>query len=125
MSNDIFQKSIDYLHERLSALPDRRIGDNSFISMKDIGLSAFSVFFTQSSSFLEHQKLLNKRTGRNNAKSLFVGALSGPITAPSKLVCDTVQSASTAPVPVLVAIAITKSPTSQTTPLIVPAVITL
>jgi len=52
-------------------LPDKRIGDNSFISMKDIGLSAFSVFFTQSPSFLEHQKLLNKLAGKSNAKSLF------------------------------------------------------
>jgi hypothetical protein len=71
LNKDIFQEGVDYLHERLSKLPDKRVGDNSFIKIKDIGLSAFSVFFTQSSSFLEHQKLLNKRTGKNNAKSLF------------------------------------------------------
>ena len=71
MKKDTFKEGIDYLHKRLSNLPDRRIGDNSFISMKDIGLSAFSVFFTQSSSFLEHQKLLNKRMGKSNAKTLF------------------------------------------------------
>lgn len=57
--------------ERFSSLPDKRVGNNSFITMKDIALSAFSVFFTQSSSFLEHQRLMQSRDGRNNAKSLF------------------------------------------------------
>jgi hypothetical protein len=71
LSEDIFQEGIDYLNERLSKLPDKRAGNNSFIKISDIGLSAFSVFFTQSASFLEHQQLLNKRIGKNNAKSLF------------------------------------------------------
>jgi hypothetical protein len=71
LSKDTFKEGIEYLQKRLSDLPDKRVGSNVFISMRDIGLSAFSVFFSQSSSFLEHQKLLNKRMGKNNAKSLF------------------------------------------------------
>ncbi len=71
MNGKIFQEGIDYLYERLSMLPDKRIGRNQFIKMGDIGLSAFSIFFTQSSSFLENQKLLKKRTGSSNARSLF------------------------------------------------------
>lgn len=67
----IFQAMINYLEGRFSQLPDQRVGDNKFIAMKDIGLSAFSVFFTQSSSFLEHQRLMSKRQGKCNADSLF------------------------------------------------------
>jgi len=34
-------------------------------------MSAFSMFYMQSSSFLEFQRKMEKETGRNNAKSLF------------------------------------------------------
>lgn len=37
----------------------------------DGALSAFSVFFMQSGSFLAHQRLLEKKKGRSNARSLF------------------------------------------------------
>jgi hypothetical protein len=52
-------------------LPDRRTGENTQFSMEDIGSSAFSVFFTQSSSFLAHQKTMEQTKGRSNAQSLF------------------------------------------------------
>ncbi len=39
--------------------------------MGDIGLSAFSVFFMQSPSFLAHQRLLAENCGRSNAQTLF------------------------------------------------------
>jgi hypothetical protein len=44
MEGNTFQECIDYLHERLSQLPDKREGANSYIKIKDFGLSAFSVF---------------------------------------------------------------------------------
>jgi len=59
------------LRRTLAALPDRRTGDNTRYSMADIGLSAFSVFFTQSPSFLSAQKTLLQAKGRSNAQSLF------------------------------------------------------
>jgi hypothetical protein len=55
----------------LGGLPDRRTGDNTQFSMEDIGLGAFSVFFTQSPSFLAHQKTMEQTKGRSNAQSLF------------------------------------------------------
>jgi len=39
--------------------------------MKDVGLSALSVFFTQSSSFLEYQQTMKSKNGYSNASSLF------------------------------------------------------
>ena len=55
----------------LGGLPDRRTGQNTRLSMEDIGLGAFSVFFTQSPSFLAHQKTVEQTKGRSNAQSLF------------------------------------------------------
>lgn len=59
------------LRERCGALPDRRSGSNSRYAMADIGLSAFSVFFMQSPSFLAHQRTLAENCGRSNAETLF------------------------------------------------------
>lgn len=59
------------LRQTLAALPDSRTGDNTKYSMEDIGLSAFSVFFTQSPSFLAAQKTLQQAKGQSNAQSLF------------------------------------------------------
>ena len=35
------------------------------------GRTAFSVFFTQSPSFLQHQRLMKPKKGKDNAQSLF------------------------------------------------------
>ena len=59
------------LRERCGALPDRRSGRNGRYVMADIGLSAFSVFFMQSPSFLAHQRMLVENCGRSNAETLF------------------------------------------------------
>ncbi len=52
-------------------LPDRRSGTNTQYAMADFGLAAFSVFFMQSPSFLEHQRHLAKERGRSNCETLF------------------------------------------------------
>jgi hypothetical protein len=54
-------------------LPDRRKGprDDDAYSMADIGLSAFSVFFMGSPSFLGHQRALKEGQGRSNCQTLF------------------------------------------------------
>jgi hypothetical protein len=59
------------LRRTLGRLTDRRTGDNARYPMADIGLSAFSVFFTQSPSFLSAQKTMEQAKGRSNAQSLF------------------------------------------------------
>jgi hypothetical protein len=66
-----FSSQVNKLRKTLAALPDRRTGDNTKFSMEDIGLSAFSVFFTQSPSFLAAQKTMHEAKGRSNAQSLF------------------------------------------------------
>lgn len=53
------------------SLPDRRTGTNTQYTMADFGLAAFSVFFMQSPSFLEHQRHLAKERGRSNCETLF------------------------------------------------------
>jgi hypothetical protein len=50
---------------------DPRRGKNTRYTLVDAGLSAFSVFFMQSPSFLEYQRSLDQRLGRNNAQTLF------------------------------------------------------
>jgi len=59
------------LRQVFAELPDRRKGKNLSYAMEDFGLSAFSVFFTQSPSFLAHQKAMQQARGKNNAQSFF------------------------------------------------------
>jgi hypothetical protein len=59
------------LRRTLGGFSDCRSGENTRYSMEDIGLSAFSVFFTQSPSFLSTQKALQQTKGQSNAQSLF------------------------------------------------------
>ncbi len=56
-----------------AGLPDRRKGPLSAdaYSMADIGLSAFSLFFMGSPSFLAHQRHLAEGQGRSNCQTLF------------------------------------------------------
>ena len=60
------------VREVFATLPDvRKGGNNQKYSLQDAALSAFSVFFTQSPSFLDYQTRMQKQRGRNNAESLF------------------------------------------------------
>ncbi|SRR6266498_2515367 len=65
------QELIQHIRYASMSFPDRRTGDNTRYSIEDIALSAFSVFFTQSPSFLSYQRSMQQQTGRNNAQSLF------------------------------------------------------
>jgi hypothetical protein len=55
----------------LAGFPDKRRGMNTRYDMADIGMSAFSVFFMQSPSFLAHQRQLYEGPGTSNCASLF------------------------------------------------------
>ena len=55
----------------VATFTDRRIGENTKYSMEDFASSAFSVFFTQSPSFLACQRSMEKAKGKSNAQSLF------------------------------------------------------
>lgn len=62
---------IKFLHQELHNLPDNRKGSNTKYKIKDAVIAAFSVFFTQCSSFLSHQSLMKQKKGKDNAQSLF------------------------------------------------------
>jgi hypothetical protein len=58
--------------QRWGNLPDTRMpNNNTKYAIVDGVLAAYAVFFMQSSSFLAHQRLLQSKKGRNNARSLF------------------------------------------------------
>jgi hypothetical protein len=71
MNARTFDKLIERLRVVTAQFPDRRTGKNTQYSLADIALSAFSVFFTQSPSFLSFQRLMEQNQGRHNARSLF------------------------------------------------------
>jgi len=66
-----FSTLLRFLEDAITEFPDKRRGNNSRYSMRDVALSAFSVFFTQSPSFLSHQQLMQKQKGGNNAETIF------------------------------------------------------
>ncbi len=67
---DTFNRLVEYLRSVVERFPDERTGDTLY-SMADAALGAFSVFFTQSPSFLDFQRTLQVAKGCNNASSLF------------------------------------------------------
>jgi hypothetical protein len=59
------------LQQSFETFSDVRTGANTRYEMVDAGMGAFSVFFTQSPSFLAHQEDMKRRKGHCNAESLF------------------------------------------------------
>ena|GEM_PF-5398002 len=59
---------IGQIKQTFATLPDARSGNGVYqkYEMSDVALSAFSVFFMQSPSFLGYQKTLEKEHGKNN-----------------------------------------------------------
>lgn len=66
-----FEQAINYFHSVIEKFPDIRTGSNTLYEIRDAALGAFSLFFTQSPSFLEHQKAMQQNKGKSNAQSLF------------------------------------------------------
>jgi hypothetical protein len=66
-----FDTIVEFFRQLLESLPDKRTGKNSRYGMEDAALSAFSVFFTQSPSFLSYQRTMEQTKGLSNAQSLF------------------------------------------------------
>jgi len=63
---------MQFLRSSLHDLPDeRKPGNNTKYQVEDAVIAAFSVFFTQSPSFLDHQRLMKSSKGKDNAESLF------------------------------------------------------
>ena len=69
---NIFSDFINFFRSKAKKFPDKREGrGNATYKMEDIVLSAFSIFYMQSPSFLQYQKNMESKEGKSNAKSLF------------------------------------------------------
>ena len=68
---DTCSRLVEYLRTVVERFPDTRTGSDTVYAMSDAGLGAFSVFFTQSPSFLDFQRNLQVAKGCNNATNLF------------------------------------------------------
>ena len=64
-------RMIKSLEQEFEQFPEHRTGQNTQYELGDAGMGAFSVFFTQSPSFLAHQRDLKLRKGRSNVENLF------------------------------------------------------
>ena len=62
---------VEELRQVSSQLTDVRTGENGRYEVRDAAMSAFAVFFTQTPSFLAHQRDMALRKGQSNAESLF------------------------------------------------------
>jgi len=66
-----FDNMVKHFRRTITLFPDKRTGNNKHYSIEDAALGAFSVFFTQSPSFLSFQNSMRKNRGKSNAQSLF------------------------------------------------------
>jgi hypothetical protein len=66
-----FDTMVASLRSAMGQFPDIRTGKNTQYEVMDAASGAFSVFFTQCPSFLQHQKLMQEKYGLSNAKTLF------------------------------------------------------
>ena len=68
---DVLEELLFGLKQVCAGFPDKRKGGEVVYSMADIGLSAFSLFFTQSESFLAYQRGLEAKHMASNCQTLF------------------------------------------------------
>jgi len=63
---------LGFLQSAIASMKDPRQASNATCySLKDAVLTAFSVFFMQCELFLEHQRQMHSRYGKDNAQTLF------------------------------------------------------
>jgi hypothetical protein len=60
MASFDFQPTGGLFRSTVEQFPDERTGDSGVYSMADAAIGAFSVFFTQSPSFLDFQRTLGR-----------------------------------------------------------------
>lgn len=71
MDEFTFDSMVKFFRRTIRVFPDIRTGSNNIYSIEDAALGAFSIFFTQSPSFLSFQNAMRKNKGKSNAQSLF------------------------------------------------------
>ena len=91
-----FSDVVNQLRTTFETFSDPRTGKNTSYTMTDAGLSAFSVFFMQSPSFLDFQRTMQETQGKNNAHSLF-GVFKIPTDNHIRSLLDSVEPTSVYP----------------------------
>lgn len=66
-----FDNLVSSFRSVVKKFPDKRKGNNSQYAIEDAAAGAFSIFFTQSPSFLAFQDSMQKTKGISNAQTLF------------------------------------------------------
>ena len=61
-----FDNLVSSFRSVMKKFPDKRIGNNSQYAIEDAAAGAFSIFFTQSPSFLAFQDSMQKTKGKSN-----------------------------------------------------------
>lgn len=88
-----FGALMSYLSRAISRVSDPREESNATsYSVRDAILGAFSMFFMQNESFLEHQRQMKSRHGKSNAQTLF-GVFEIPTTQQIKNIIDKIPAA--------------------------------
>jgi hypothetical protein len=87
-----FGVMLGFLQRAIAEIKDPRLASNATrYSIKDTVLGAFSVFFMQCESFLEHQRQMHSRYGQDNAQSLF-GLMRIPTTPQIRNILDEIAA---------------------------------
>jgi hypothetical protein len=83
---------LSYLDQAVQQMTDpRQVSNATRYKLSDVILGAFSVFFMQCESFLEHQRQMQSRHGQDNAQSLF-GVENIPSSPQIRNVLDEVEA---------------------------------
>jgi hypothetical protein len=83
---------LGFLHQAISQVNDpRKASNGTLYSIKDAFLAAFSLFFMQCESFLDHQRQMHSRYGKDNAQSLF-GLAKIPTTPQIRNILDEIAA---------------------------------
>ena len=84
----------EYLNRAILGMKDPRLASNATkYSLVDAVLGAFSVFFMQSESFLEHQRHMESNQGKSNATTLF-GMIKVPTVPQIRNILDGISATS-------------------------------
>ena len=66
-----YERCIGFVREAADGFPDPKTGGNTHPTIIDAVMSAFSVFFYQSASWLSCQRAMQGKLGKSNAQTLF------------------------------------------------------
>jgi hypothetical protein len=84
-----FKSLLEQIKKGIASFPDIREGKNKQYSIEDLSLAAFSIFFTQSPSFLSFQQGMSDAQGSSNCQTIF-GMMDIPSDAQIRNVLDTI-----------------------------------